>query len=68
MIPDMLAQWLRITLLANGQVTFDATMARIGPWPITALLATLVLLFASQGEATLKQLLVIAMLVVPMLS
>lgn len=43
-------------------------MARIGPWPITALLATLVLLFASQGEATLKQLLVIALLVVPMLS
>jgi ACR3 family arsenite transporter len=42
-------------------------MARIGPWSITALLATLVLLFAFQGEAILKQPLVIALLAVPIL-
>ena len=42
-------------------------MARIGPWSIAALLATLVLLFAFQGEAILEQPLVIAMLAVPIL-
>jgi ACR3 family arsenite transporter len=39
----------------------------IGPWSITALLATLVLLFAFQGEAILKQPLVIVLLAVPIL-
>jgi len=44
-----------------------ATMAKIGPWSIGALLATLVLLFAFQGEAILRQPLVIALLAVPIL-
>ena len=66
-IPVLLAQWLRKTLLAKGKATFDATMAKIGPWSITALLATLVLLFAFQGEAILKQPLVIGLLAVPIL-
>ena len=55
------------TLLARGPAAFDAAMAKIGPWSIAALLATLVLLFAFQGEAILKQPLVIAMLAVPIL-
>lgn len=42
-------------------------MAKVGPWSIAALLATLVLLFAFQGEAILKQPLVIALLAVPIL-
>ena len=42
-------------------------MLRIGPWSISALLATLILLFAFQGEAILKQPLVIALLAVPIL-
>jgi len=66
-IPVLLAQWLRKTLLAKGQAAFDAAMAQIGPWSITALLATLVLLFAFQGEAILQQPLVIALLAVPIL-
>ena len=66
-IPVILAQWLRKSLLARGKVAFDAAMARIGPWSITALLATLVLLFAFQGEAILRQPLVIALLAVPIL-
>jgi len=65
--PVLLAQWWRKALLAKGQEVFDATMAKIGPWSITALLATLVLLFAFQGEAILKQPLVIALLAVPIL-
>ena len=66
-IPVLLAQWLRKSLLAKGAGAFEAAMARMGPWSITALLATLVLLFAFQGEAILMQPLVIALLAVPIL-
>lgn len=66
-IPVILAQLLRKRLLAKGQGAFDAAMAKVGPWSITALLATLVLLFAFQGEAILKQPLVIVLLAVPIL-
>ncbi len=66
-IPVILAQLWRKFLLTRGQAAFDAAMVKIGPWSITALLATLVLLFAFQGEAILKQPLVIALLAVPIL-
>jgi ACR3 family arsenite transporter len=66
-IPVILAQLWRRWLLAKGQAAFDAAMARIGPWSIAALLLTLVLLFAFQGEAILRQPLVIALLAVPIL-
>lgn len=66
-IPVLLAQWWRKSLLKRGQAAFDAALARIGPWSIAALLATLVLLFAFQGKAILEQPLVIAMLAVPIL-
>ena len=66
-IPVALAQWWRKALLAKGQAAFDAAMEKIGPWSISALLMTLVLLFAFQGEAILKQPLVIALLAVPIL-
>ena len=57
----------RAALLKKGQAHFDATMAKLGPWSIAALLATLVLLFAFQGEAIIRQPLVIALLAVPIL-
>ena len=66
-IPVALAQGWRKALLAQSQEHFDVTVARIGPWSISALLATLVLLFAFQGEAILAQPLVIALLAVPIL-
>ena len=66
-IPVVIAQAIRHALLKMGQAVFDSAMARIGPWSITALLATLILLFAFQGEAILKQPLVIALLAVPIL-
>jgi ACR3 family arsenite transporter len=66
-IPVVIAQLWRKALLRHGQATFDAALAKIGPWSIAALLATLVLLFAFQGEAILQQPLVIAMLAVPIL-
>jgi ACR3 family arsenite transporter len=66
-IPLILAQLWRRVLLKNGQVHFDAFMAKVGPWSITALLATLVLLFAFQGKAIIEQPLIIALLAVPIL-
>jgi ACR3 family arsenite transporter len=66
-IPVILAQLWRKALLRGGQKKFDAAMEKIGPWSISALLITLVLLFAFQGEAILKQPLVIALLAVPIL-
>jgi arsenite transporter len=67
LIPVALAQWWRKALLARGSGVLEATMTRIGPWSIVALLATLVLLFAFQGKAILQQPLVIALLAVPIL-
>jgi len=67
LIPVLLAQWWRRALMAKGQHAFDAIMEKVGAWSITALLATLVLLFAFQGEAIIKQPLVIALLAVPIL-
>ena len=66
-IPVALAQWLRKILLSKAQQVFDDVMAKIGPWSIAALLATLVLLFAFQGEAILKQPLIIGLLAIPIL-
>ena len=66
-IPVIVAQLMRKSLMRQGQAAFDAVMERIGPWSIAALLATLVLLFAFQGEAILQQPLVIALLAVPIL-
>jgi ACR3 family arsenite transporter len=66
-IPLALAQAWRKALLNKGQAHFDAVMAKIGPWSIAALLATLVLLFAFQGRAIIEQPLIIALLAVPIL-
>ena len=66
-IPVVIAQLWRRSLLAKGEAAFAVAMTKIGPWSISALLATLVLLFAFQGEAILAQPLVIALLAVPIL-
>ena len=66
-IPVALAQVWRGMLLKRGVAAFEAAMHRMGPWSIGALLTTLVLLFAFQGEEILQQPLVIALLAVPIL-
>lgn len=66
-IPVILAQVIRRALLSRGQAIFDAVMVRIQPWSISALLLTLVLLFAFQGDAVIRQPLIIALLAVPIL-
>jgi ACR3 family arsenite transporter len=66
-IPVILAQLLRQILMTKGEAHFRKTVAHLGPYSICALLATLVLLFAFQGQAIIKEPLVIAMLAVPIL-
>jgi ACR3 family arsenite transporter len=67
-VPVILAQVIRARVLAHGgQPALEALLHALGPWSIAALLATLVLLFAFQGEQILRQPLVIAMLAVPIL-
>ena len=66
-IPVILAQIIRKGLLNRGQASFDAAMKKITPWSTSALLLTLVLLFAFQGDAMIQQPLVIALLAIPIL-
>ncbi len=67
-IPVILAQaWRKALLRAGGEARLQAALKRIQPFSVAALLVTLVLLFAFQGEQILKQPLVIAMLAVPIL-
>ncbi|MFM0197097.1 ACR3 family arsenite efflux transporter [Paraburkholderia strydomiana] len=66
-IPVVIAQIVRRRLLRHGEARFQRMVARLGPYSICALLATLVLLFAFQGQAIVSEPLVIAMLAVPIL-
>jgi ACR3 family arsenite transporter len=66
-IPVIIAQVWRRALLANGAAALAATLKRLGPVSLIALLATLVLLFAFQGEQILAQPLIIVMLALPIL-
>ena len=66
-VPVILAQLLRRSLLRRGESAYRAALEGMGRWSVGALLATLVLLFAFQGEAILQQPLVIVMLAVPIL-
>ncbi|MEO7335752.1 MAG: ACR3 family arsenite efflux transporter, partial [Caldimonas sp.] len=66
-VPVVLAQLWRRWLLTRGHARFEAVTARLGLFSIGALLSTLVLLFAFQGDSIVRQPLVIAMLAVPIL-
>ncbi|SEJ04786.1 arsenite transporter, ACR3 family [Azotobacter beijerinckii] len=66
-VPLAIAQFIRARLLRRGAAAFQTALAKIGPFSIVALLATLVLLFSFQGEAIVEQPLIILMLAVPIL-
>jgi arsenite transporter len=66
-IPVAIAQLLRHSLLRRGTAAFERAMQRIAPWSIGALLVTLVLLFAFQGEEILQQPRVMLLLAIPIL-
>ncbi len=59
--------WRERLLTSGGQARLDATLARLGPISLVALLATLILLFAFQGEQILAQPLVIGLLAIPII-
>ena len=66
-IPVVLSQAWRGRLLRQGEQTLQRALDRLQPWSVAALLVTLILLFAFQGDAILKQPIVIALLAVPIL-
>jgi len=66
-VPVAIAQIWRKALLQGGEPRLQATLARLQPFSIAALLATIVLLFAFQGRQILAQPLIIAILAVPIL-
>jgi arsenite transporter len=67
-VPVIAAQLIRRTTRARGgDGALQSLLERLQPWSTLALLATLVLLFAFQGDAILAQPLIIAMLAVPIL-
>ena len=66
-VPVAVAQAWRTLLLKGGEARLQAMLARIQPWSVAALLATIVLLFAFQGRQILAKPLIIAILAVPIL-
>jgi len=65
-VPVIIAQAWRHGLLARGGLpALDRTLRRLAPLSLCALLLTLVLLFGLQGEQIMRQPVVIALLVVP---
>lgn len=66
-IPVLFAQIIRKALLARGEAAYRRVVDALGPGSITALLATLVLLFGFQGNAIVEQPLIILLLAVPIL-
>ena len=67
-VPVILAQLARSLLMRQGGgARLQAVLTRIGPISLSALLATLVLLFGFQGQQIIGQPAIIAMLAVPIL-
>ncbi len=65
-VPIVISQIWR-GLLNGSQVRLDATLAKLQPLSLSALLVTLVLLFAFQGQQILAQPVIILLLAVPIL-
>ena len=68
LVPVLVAQVIRRAVLASGgEAGLQGLLKRLQPISLLALLATLVLLFAFQGQQIIAQPLVIALLAVPIL-
>lgn len=67
-VPVIIAQVLRSRLLAKGgEAALQGLLSKLQPLSILALLATLVVLFAFQGQAILAQPMIIVLLSVPII-
>jgi ACR3 family arsenite transporter len=65
-VPVVAAQlWRRSLLAGGGEAALARTLRRLQPISLTALLATLVLLFGFQGDEIVRQPLVILLLAIP---
>jgi arsenite transporter len=65
-VPVIAAQiWRRSLLAVGGEAALAATLRRLQPLSLVALLATLVLLFGFQGDQIVAQPLVIVLLAIP---
>lgn len=64
-LPVIVSQLLRHYLLANNKL--EASLKRLQPWSLGALLATLILLFGFQGQQVLAHPLIILLLAIPIL-
>jgi len=67
-VPVIVAQlWRRSLITAGGEAALTATLRLLQPVSLSALLATLILLFGFQGEQIVRQPLVIALLAIPII-
>ena len=64
-VPVVISQILRKLVISRGQTTFDNLLKHLHPISLSALLITLILLFAFQGEQILAQPIIIGLLAVP---
>lgn len=64
-VPVVISQLLRKQVLSNGPGALDRLLKTIQPVSLSALLLTLVLLFAFQGEQILEQPVIIGLLAIP---
>lgn len=64
-VPVVVSQILRKILLATGQHALDDALKKLHPISLSALLITLVLLFAFQGQQILAQPIIIGLLAIP---
>ena len=66
-IPVIVGQFLRQFVMSKGMTAFEKFDAKLKPVSMFALLATLVLLFAFQGQQILAQPVIIVLLAVPII-
>jgi ACR3 family arsenite transporter len=67
-LPVLVAQgWRKFLLVRGGMAALHHVLSKLNPLSISALLLTLVLLFAFQGKAIVEQPLIIVMLAVPII-
>jgi ACR3 family arsenite transporter len=66
-VPVVISQVLRKVMLAKSHAEFEALLKRIQPISLSALLATLALLFGFQGLQILKQPFIIGLLAIPII-
>lgn len=66
-VPVIIAQVWRRAMLNSSSDAFTRTLSRLQPLSLLALLATLILLFAFQGEQIVAQPIIIAILAIPIL-